>query len=249
MLRAGIAFLLCPLLLLLTRGASPGAEDTRRTYPIWVSSTLKVDPADPASLEAYESKIFGGTNIGCKLFLRSDIRAQAQTTLEVDAVHGIERGCNELRLLRQIKPARESYLHDYSFSSNSFAELPPCFGGEVEREGVQKAEVAVRSGASWLSYHGRPKKFQAKGTVLETETDVDRWFLEILAKGDLNGAGLEDMLIGASSHAIGGTYKTTGLLVLTRKRAEKFFRLIEAPGQNCPRTLDIEFQPSPPRSR
>lgn len=133
--------------------------------------------------------------------------------------------CLPLRFLQKAQPSRQSYVRDFRWSTNALAELPVLFL-PVEQE--TPAQVQARAGKSWKEYEPTARVTKADGNTLEVDVP-DAWqcSLEVVARGDFNGDGTEDLLVLGFRQATGGTFKEFPVFVLTRLHRDAPLELLQ----------------------
>jgi hypothetical protein len=117
--------------------------------------------------------------------------------------------CATLEHLGRAKPSKQSFLADYHFSASSLADFPDCVDA-----GSKTKVTAVRP-------HG-----------FTFADDAQEVVLELVAWGDWNGDGIEDVLANVGTYAVGGTLRTYTNVTFTRKAGEKVFRVVKEGGQS-----------------
>ena len=135
--------------------------------------------------------------------------------------------CYVLRDLRRARPAKRSYVLREKWSPKALSELPPLLqvGDGSLMEKVDKARAARQS---WQSFDPS-LKVQNRGhdhLFLYVEDESDEYSLQILATGDFNGDGVEDIAVSGSVRAKQGTYHGNFYYILTRDAWSQCLRLI-----------------------
>jgi WD40 repeat protein len=126
--------------------------------------------------------------------------------------------CRTLALLAKARPARRSFLTDLRLDRDPLALLPPLPAPSDAAE----AERVRRERVTWAASDPRPKVRSRCPTRLMVTTPVDETDVEILALGDFDGDGLEDVLLLVSWDASrqGGAGSTTDLTLATRRAGD-----------------------------
>ncbi len=139
----------------------------------------------------------------------SDRDFQAQKMTMVD--------CLILQQLRHAAPATSSYVEALQWDEHVVPLLPPQFAITVSKESALKAKSAAKGGKRWLDFDKTiaasadgPDQILVQGTGFEER-------LILWGRGDLNGDGLEDLLVQSLDALTQGTYRNTRLFLLTRK--------------------------------
>lgn len=133
--------------------------------------------------------------------------------------------CIPLRFLQKAQPSRDSYVRNFHWSNDALTELPVLF---LPVEAETPAEAAARATKTWKEYEPTAKVTKADGNSLQVDVpDIWECSLDVVARGDFNGDGVEDLLVQGYRQAVGGTYKEFPLFVLTRGKGETRLRLVQ----------------------
>jgi hypothetical protein len=163
----------------------------------------------------------------CLEYLKySDEGYKAGSDFQMRTLESLGADCRTLALLRNAAPARVSYLGDFHLDKAAPAVLPAQFAVAVSKEGLESVAAAARRGKSWLEYQPRLKAEPEEG-ALTVEADGMRSDLRLYARGDLNGDGVEDLIVREDYAAIGGTYGGSRLFMLTRRRGERVLEVLK----------------------
>jgi hypothetical protein len=142
-----------------------------------------------------------------------------------------DRAVEEIRrLLAQAKPSRVSYLADFKFDEQSMTKLPPTLGIHVSEESLERARLAESKGKSWADTDpdARIKPYGVFAATVRGKDFLEK--LEIEARGDFNGDGIEDIVIRTGDALLQGTYRATRVFILTRRKpGEKLTTLQQWP--------------------
>lgn len=126
--------------------------------------------------------------------------------------------CLVLQQLAHARPARASYLSSFVLRRAKTAELPPTFAAVLGKRDEKAAQDAESAGKS-LRDHVPGLAAKAEGDALVLSTDTWQTRLEVLARGDFDGSGVEELLVAANDTAVEGDFDSTRLLLVTRARA------------------------------
>ena len=212
-------------------------QSSENSIPIWWSSKLGLSsisaldarmarPLDaPLNVRRYPSRedLLNDRNVetttiaNCVTYLdltKKGFQAPKNQDWQYQLSLGAE--CNALDLLRTAKPARVTYLKTFRLNKSAVNFLPPRCGPVVSKENATKITAAEERGLSWKQYE-RITRIQVQKTgELEVEGDYWEVVLDLYARGDFNGDGVEDILLRKDDSLRGGSYATTSLLLLTR---------------------------------
>ena len=168
--------------------------------------------------------------------------------------------CRALVRLKEAAPARRSFVRDFVLSEAAIDVLPAvidpdssCGGGG----GACELYWASKARMSWREYQDEQRERFERGEFWFLPEDVEfgEYFLRIevlsdhqmdveishswthihiLARADLTGDGLEDLLLMMDNKAKGGTWSYSKLHLFTREIAGEVFRVIAPESYLCP---------------
>lgn len=194
---------------------------------IWISTPIEFEKVSIqgevslkklASLSFEEKKSFSKSVSNCHDFWEKGLpESNYMESKGADYYRGF---CSRLKLLQQVKQAKENYLKDFNLTQAEY--LPPTIvtaggaddydlplekaaeKGESLQTFIQQKKVAMSSDAS--------NALSVKFVYLDMQTQL----IEI-ARGDFNGDGVEDILIQRNVNpTVQATYAFYGSLLLTR---------------------------------
>jgi len=152
----------------------------------------------------------------------------ACTTYDITMESWFKLDCNTLKFLKNSIPSKVSYLSDFVLSKDAIRYLPAelvnwgCVGSEEECNKI---------GSKTLKDLGSELKVKVEDKFnLDIEYDDTANTIKLLAWGDFNHDGIEDVLLYITHHYIGGSGRSYKSVVLTR--LEKEGKLIELPDKN-----------------
>ena len=124
--------------------------------------------------------------------------------------------CTALRALGKARPARVDYLAGFQLTAAARRYLPPDLEHSLSDDDASKVAAQSKAGKSWLDVNPTSQVQQADGqlTVRDESANVT---VRILARGDLDGDGVQDLLVETNDAATEGTYRSARLYVLTRR--------------------------------
>jgi hypothetical protein len=142
--------------------------------------------------------------------------------------------CRALDWLARAKPSRQSFVADFNLDEAAAELLPAGIAipvNSAERRAIQADEAAGRSWRRWHESRGRPLRAGAPttdgGAVFEWAAARSR--LAILARGDFDGDGIEDVLLLNSEWPGYAHAMRSEVFLLTRRRADAGLRLLPPP--------------------
>lgn len=125
--------------------------------------------------------------------------------------------CIVLDQLARARPARVSHLAGFALPAETLADLPPTFATPFGKRDDALARAAQEQERTLADY--RPgTTAHAEDGMLVLRGDTWQARLEVLARGDFDGGGLEELLVAAHDTATQGTFDSTRLLLVTRER-------------------------------
>jgi len=133
--------------------------------------------------------------------------------------------CNTLKFLKNSIPSKVSYLSDFVLSKDAIRYLPAklvnwCYvGSEEESKKIDSKTLKDLEPKLKVKVED---KFN-----LDLDYDDTNNSITLLAWGDFNHDGIEDILLNVTHHYIGGSGRSYESVVLTR--LEKNSKLIELP--------------------
>lgn len=124
--------------------------------------------------------------------------------------------CYVLRLLAHARPARVTYFGSDEWSPAIARALPPLLYQGFPRELARSVTSAAAQGERWISSDRGLQFKNDHGLDLTAHDDNFDFSLEIIARGDFNGDGIEDFAVTGSANARKGSFRYFQFLVLTR---------------------------------
>jgi len=112
----------------------------------------------------------------------------------------------------------------YYWTGNSLSQLPPILtvgAKEIENE----AEKAEQKGVNWLHYNPGLKIISIRDDQLRAEDDDNYYTLNILARGDFDGDGVEDVAVCGSVKGKQTTWSSDQYFVFTQTPSGSLVRL------------------------
>lgn len=247
-LRYVTATIVSAMLLIASDIALPTEDES---YPIWWSPSLELEKLDDAEKRLEDPAWFGGVIPVYKgewpgddqSFIdscasRNKLRKEgyyARHNLDMQTLLFHTAKCRAIRMLRKAKPAKKSYVRDFILDSDSMDYLPAMVSPSPSCDELCRQYVANERRISWKEFEGLDSRsmnsesdYRMKGQVSGAHLT-----LEILARADFNGDGLEDLLLMSRAGAIGGTWGTTRLYLLSRESPDSVLWLLDAEKRLC----------------
>jgi len=141
-----------------------------------------------------------------------------QSDLEWYAFVTMRVRCRAIEQLGKATPARADHLGKFTLDNARLAELPailhPLAG---PRDVVARLQKASDDGVSWKKWDGSVHVVPGYGErVGVVGKDVD-CFLQVLGRGDLDGDGVEDLVLLRSGGGRRGSWRSISAFVMTRR--------------------------------
>jgi hypothetical protein len=139
-----------------------------------------------------------------------------RTTYDITMESWFKAACEPLLYLRMAKPARISHVARFRLSENPLSVLPPTLGPIISGDTRDRVEQGIAEGKRWAELFPGTMIESAKPTEVRLNHEGHVVILTLVAWGDFNGDGVEDMLVYRASHVVEGTLRHYGHVVLTR---------------------------------
>ena len=155
--------------------------------------------------------------------------------LHVDVSHKLRRAfqaaeadCKLLRWLRdRAQPARMSALRDFVFEIDALDNLPAVLMPNPSDDQYCRARAANDKGVPWRRFEDTPLVEVPSAELLVVLTERGGRYLEIVARGDFNGDGWDDVVVGHSGAPSEVSPDKHDLMAMTRTQPDAVLRAIE----------------------
>lgn len=134
--------------------------------------------------------------------------------------------CNVLFKLSAAQPSEQTYIADFSLDQETIGTLPPQVGFIISEERTSLASRAYAAGQGLGDFEAY--------SVIESSREHaqiagDDWVmkLDVVAHGDFNADGIEDLLMKVNYRATEGSYRDSRVFVLTRTEKSGRIQLVE----------------------
>ena len=228
-----------------------GASAEDGPFPVWWSPALELESLDAIDARL-EREFWPGDPEGLPL-----AKTEGETRKEVPAFncielerwvgegyHGIgsngfslqlynQAFCLAIEMLKEAAPARRSYLREFVLDENAVAYLPamafrmPSCGYQCRQRLANERRIPVARFEELV-------RIDSKGVdELELETPTMATRITVMARGDLNADGLDDMLVLSNTGATEGTGGWSGIYLLTREAPNAVLFVLNADKPSC----------------
>jgi hypothetical protein len=154
----------------------------------------------------------------------------APSTMEGKSDDSAKERCESLAQLQRARPAKESYLRSLPWDRRLLALLPPLIASNLDPDVRQAATEAATAGWTYKRFDPKAKVRRAlEPESLEIAEGNGHWtiYLYPLVWGDLDGDGVEDMLLSVMNGDAHGPMTAVRLMLATRLSAKEPLRVIE----------------------
>jgi len=234
-------------------GAAGGALSAEESpYPVWWSPVLELESLDHID-QRLERKLW---HHGGEIEVSKGAYDRAKSKIVDTCVSAIElsekgywgRGnhnhkilllqlakCRAIEMLKRARPAQVSYVRDFVLDRGALGYLPamvgiaPSCSGRCWQYAANEKRIAWSKVETFLSMNVK------RSRELQVETEGWSDWIEILARADFNGDGLEDIVLINNSGATQGTYGATNVFLLSREAPEGVMRVLDAERYLCPK--------------
>ncbi|MDO6764915.1 hypothetical protein [Agarivorans sp. 1_MG-2023] len=131
---------------------------------------------------------------------------------EYGYVYASNHICESWSELSKLSSAKKSFLADLSFNESFAKNVPPQLALVISNETEERLATAV----SWDDMFSieRVEELNEEQAIFYSEGSIQK--LTLMAKGDYNGDGIEDLLLYMENSVEGGSYSSVHAYVLTR---------------------------------
>lgn len=144
---------------------------------------------------------------------------------EFPLYRGLILMCEAAGSLALAVASRQSFLTSFKLNQTSPRELPKQFALAVSAEEKQRIfdDPAIRV---WADVNDITEfVFQTANRALYRQIGAEQ-VVELVGRGDLDGDGVEDILVLVSDSLLGGTYRSLRLLAITRLAGDEDITLL-----------------------
>lgn len=163
----------------------------------------------------------GKTARNCRELLALPAGFAPETEIDYRAFLFSRVRCRALAALAGARPARADHLGPFPLDDAHVAELPAALMPVVgPRARVARIEKLSSAGKTWKDVEAGLRVTETREGLTYVEGKESEASLEILGHGDVNGDGLEDLVILRAGGGKGGTATLHDVFVITRKAAD-----------------------------
>lgn len=150
--------------------------------------------------------------------------------------------CQAIELLAKMQPATQSFVQNFVLDETAPDFLPAMLDLGSSCDWACRLHIANEYRIPWREM-GTIEKVESKSEhSIRITTDWSLNTVELLARADFNGDGLEDILVRAGGRARGGTLSATSLYLLSRDTDDSVFFVLGSEAHLCPTyTCDRQY--------
>ena len=166
------------------------------------------------------------TNCNCREYLGLKEKGfHAEDTYSIAMESWFKSTCYSLRYLEKAIPSRISYLKNFRLTNAPLKNLPLTLDLILSGDDEREAKAALEKGMTWKDFAPDAKVEVTNPNEIVIKREDSETNLTLLAWGDFNHDGVEDILLDVSHSVTSGTYRDYGHVILTR--LEKDGKLVQ----------------------
>jgi hypothetical protein len=155
----------------------------------------------------------------CEKLFSANEKSLGPIPIELSAYQYMALKCYIGKAISRAKSSKMSYVANWVLDKSTVKQLPPQLAFIIssdDQEAVGRAEARHDPlGAMFPSANISLKAVKDNHHVV-VDDGVSVQEMALVAKGDFNGDGVEDLLVSSENHLSGGRYRQYGLYVVTR---------------------------------
>jgi hypothetical protein len=230
--------------------ATLGDVEPKLARPIWPDDPegLEVVQFDPAIEPEDRNRATMHTCLDQMRLLAE--RYEGQNNPEHKLFIGVGADCAAIAAMRDARASKVSHIANFRLDAAAPRYLPPVVESPINYEMIHGARVALRARTPWRG-EDWPDHMTVESDRETTYEDREQaWAtrVELLARADFDGDGVEDLMVATGNWATEGTYGASDVLILTRFSENEVFRVLS--DWACPECLPDNPWPAdaPPES-
>jgi len=225
------------------------AEDP--PYPVWWSPVLELDSLEDIDARL-ERTFWPGDDEGMPLFkIEADEREDVSAANCIELRLLVDKGyrgagshdywvqeyllahCRAIEWMRRARPAKRSFLRDFVLDEEAIHVLPALVDISPSCDFVCRQRVANERPIPLSQFTPVFRITVTSDEEIEIRTLAIETDLSILARGDFNDDGLDDLLLLTSSGATEGTWANAEIYLLSRETPGSVLRVLDAGTATC----------------
>lgn len=229
-------------------GSALAADDG--PYPIWWSPVLELDSLDNVE-QRLDRRLWKDFDDVFELYRRvsgrrlTAVADSCRSLLKLSAEgfeapgnndHQIQlllvAKCRAIELLGQAKPARRSFVRDFGLDADTLNSMPPPIDGP-SCSFVCRQIYANENGISWSAFDSSGRVEVVDENTIKILEDGWAREVQLVGRGDVDGDGVEDLMMLVDSWATQGTYGTTRFFLMTRGTSGAVLKILKPDQYRC----------------
>lgn len=167
----------------------------------------------------------------CADYLALQKRAWPVHTPDSDVFTALAMTCKAAKVIASAEPAERSFVRGLAFDRDLPGLLPPeltiaVSSSEVERVGAARVDESWDDLAG-IARHESCHSREGEHCGIYYDDTAGRQQVQLVARGDFNADGIEDVLISSGDSLEGGSYWALRMFVLTRRSTDGDYELLE----------------------
>lgn len=157
----------------------------------------------------------------CRTLLSLGSTYETVVASEFNVYQDREAQCRAAALLVRAQPAKTSFLHGFALDAQAPNRLPAALAFSVSPEDDERVAQATARDEPWSAVEEVRLLEQVSVSEARFGAGASEQSLTIVGQGDVNGDGLEDLLLLSRGRLTEGSLKSTRLLLLTQESSEE----------------------------
>jgi hypothetical protein len=163
----------------------------------------------------------------CRALLDLDDTYETVVPSEFNVYQSRDAQCRAAALLARARPSKTSFLHGFALDAQAPNQLPAALNFSISPDDDQRISQAVAEGKPWSAVEEVHLLDHASASEASYAANGSEQALTILGHGDVNGDGVEDLLLLSRGRLTEGSLKLIRVFLLTRESAsESTLRLL-----------------------
>ena len=168
-------------------------------------------------------------NCNCREYLGlSEKGFHAESSYSIAMESWFKSTCYPLQYLEKALPSRISHLKNFRLANEPLENLPLTLDLILSGDDERAAKAALEKGMTWRDFAPDAKVEVTNPNEILIKREDSETKLTLLAWGDFNHDGVEDILLGVGHSVPSGTYSHYGHAILTRlEKGGKLVQIME----------------------
>jgi len=187
------------------------------------SPTPALSTLDERLSQAWDTPIpvtNGGRTVevgSCRALLELDDAYEPVVLSDFNFYQSRKANCRAAALLARARPSKSSFVRAFSLDAEAPRRLPATLAWGMSQDYEQRIAEASAHGKSWNDIEAVRLLQQVSRDEARYDVDGARQTLTIEGRGDVDGDGIEDLVLLTQGSLTEGTLKRSKVFLLTRK--------------------------------